>query len=54
MISVYAIVSDYFTIIMIRDYFYDYFPDYFPDYVGLYVIIFSMIYNYITASAPRK
>jgi hypothetical protein len=49
MISLNAIISDYFTII--RDYFSGYFPDYFSDYVGLYTVMLSIIYDCFTASA---
>ncbi len=52
MISLYAIISDYFTII--RDYFYDYISDYISDYNELYAIIFSIISDYFTASAPGR
>jgi hypothetical protein len=55
MISLYAMMRDYFTIQVMRDYFYDYFYDYFSDYVGLLyaMIIFSIIYDTM-ALAPGK
>ncbi len=52
MISLYAIIFDYSTIIC--DYFYDYFKDSFSDYNRLFAIIFSIISDYFTGSAPRK